>query len=135
MNSTKKLHAHLQSVGRSRTSARDQVYLALDKIGPCTKHALALHLAGAIDESSVYRTVNMFIEVGVADMIRFHLIELSDRFKQHHHHFVCSSCGREVGFNDERLESLLRQLASARQLMLTDHQVELTGLCAECSAS
>jgi Fur family ferric uptake transcriptional regulator len=135
MISIEKLHAHLAGVGRSRTAARDQVYLALDALGPCTKHELALQLAGAIDESSVYRTVNLFIQIGVADMIRFHLIELSDRFKQHHHHFVCNSCGREVGFHDERLEQLLVQLTSARNLQLIDHQVELAGLCEDCASS
>jgi len=135
MVSIEKLHTHLAGAGHSRTAVRNQVYLALDSIGPCTKHDLAVHLSGAIDQSSVYRTVNLFVEIGVADMIRFHLIELSDRFKQHHHHFVCNSCGREVGFNDERLEQLLAQLASARNLPLTDHQVELAGLCQACSSS
>ena len=135
MAKTEKLHTHLASSGHSRTTARDQVYLALDQIGPCTKHDLAVHLAGTIDESSVYRTINLFIAIGVADMIRFHLIELSDRFKQHHHHFVCNSCGREVGFHDERLEVLLKEITSAQRLQLTDHQVELAGLCQDCSLS
>lgn len=135
MRTVEKLHNHLERAGHSRTATRDAVFLALDELGPCTKHALAVHLDGTVNESSVYRTINLFLAIGVADMIRFHLIELSDRFKQHHHHFVCTACGREVGFHDEPLEQLLSQLAASRQLTLTDHQVELAGLCADCSRS
>ncbi len=135
MAKTAKFHIHLAASGHSRTAARDQVYLALEQIGPCTKHDLAARLAGSVDQSSVYRTINLFISIGVADMIRFHLIELSDRFKQHHHHFVCNSCSREVGFHDERLEILLKEITSAQSLQLLDHQVELAGLCQDCSIS
>jgi Fur family ferric uptake transcriptional regulator len=135
MRSVEKLHTHLAQAGHSRTIVRDKVYLALDEIGPCTRRELAAHLQTQVDESSVYRTINLFLKLGVADMIRFHLLELSDRFKQHHHHFVCNSCGREVGFHDEVLEQLLSKLAASRRLTLTDHQVELSGLCSECAGS
>jgi Fe2+ or Zn2+ uptake regulation protein len=135
MKSVEKLHSHLAAAGHSRTAVRDAVYLALDEIGPCTKHQLTQYLAGRADQSSVYRCINLFFDTGVASMIRFHLIELSDRFKQHHHHFVCTACGKEEGFHDEQLERLLDALARARDLTLTDHQVELTGLCSACSRS
>ena len=133
MRSIAKLHQHLSAAGHSRTVARDLVFLALDESGPCTRRDLARQLSGQIDSSSVYRTINLFINIGISNMIRFHLIELSDRFKQHHHHFVCNVCGRETGFHDNRLELLIGQLAAARQLVLTDHQVELSGVCQSCS--
>lgn len=135
MRQLEKLHSHLAASGHSRTIARDQVYLALDELGPCTKRALAARLAGVVDQSSVYRTINLFLSNGVADVVRFQFIELSDRFRQHHHHFVCNMCGREIGFHDERLESLLGQIAHDRQLLLFDHQVELAGQCADCTRS
>jgi Fur family transcriptional regulator, ferric uptake regulator len=127
-----KLHTYLVRHHYSRTRARDQVYMSLGELGPCTKGQLARALGGSMNQSTVYRTVNFFLEIGVATTVRYRLIELSGEFKQHHHHFVCNDCGREISFNDEGLERALRRIAEKRNLRLDEHQVELAGQCFKC---
>ena len=128
-----KLHTRLRRHHRSYTQPREQVYLAIARLGPCTKQAVVRHLAGQVDAASVYRAVDLFIDVGVVHVLRYHLVELSDDFRQHHHHFVCRECQRESNFNDDRLERALTGYAARHGLKLESHQVELSGLCARCA--
>jgi Fur family ferric uptake transcriptional regulator len=64
--------------------------------------------------------------------------ELSEALVGHHHHLVCSRCGRieddpvppEV---DAGLESLLGAVAARTGFTVTDHRLELRGLCERCA--
>jgi Fur family transcriptional regulator, ferric uptake regulator len=63
--------------------------------------------------------------------------ELSEALVGHHHHLVCSSCGRieddpvppEV---DAGLASLLDAVAERTGFTVTDHRLEVRGLCRHC---
>jgi Fur family transcriptional regulator, ferric uptake regulator len=63
--------------------------------------------------------------------------ELSEALVGHHHHLVCSRCGRieddpvppEV---DAGLASLLDAVAERTGFTVTDHRLELRGLCRRC---
>src|SRR5215218_3620906 len=63
--------------------------------------------------------------------------ELSEELVGHHHHLVCSRCGRieddpvppEV---DAGLASLLDAVATRTGFTVTDHRLELRGLCERC---
>lgn len=54
---------------------------------------------------------------------------------RHHHHIVCRQCGRTVELDAPELESLARRLGEDHGFADLDHVVEITGLCAECSAA
>lgn len=92
--------------------------------------------------SSAYRNLGMLCEVGVArrlagsdDLGRFELSE--DLSGNHHHHLVCGSCGTVADVHaSPRLE---RALADAARLAaeesgfeISDHRIDLQGLCPEC---
>ena len=127
-----KLHAHLRQHRHSITPTRDAVYLALAKHGPCTKSELATQLARQADTATVYRALTLFLQLQIAHVVRYRLVELSDGFKQHHHHVVCTRCGRESGFNDDKLEQIIQEIAASQHLKLASHQIELAGLCYRC---
>jgi Fur family ferric uptake transcriptional regulator len=127
-----RFHSYLQQQGKSRTAARDQVFLTLKRLGPCTKSQLREALTGQLDRATVYRTVDLLLRLQVAHLVRYRLVELSDPFRQHHHHFVCRGCGQEHNFNDEGLELALSALAGHAGWQLDAHQVELTGMCEAC---
>jgi Fe2+ or Zn2+ uptake regulation protein len=129
-----KLQWRLSQHQKSYTRQRELVYLAIAKLGPCTKRAVVEHLQGLLDPVSVYRAIDVFVELGIVQVLRYHLVELSDPFRQHHHHFVCRQCGQESNFNNDRLERALTAFAAARGITLESHQVELSGLCHQCSA-
>jgi Fur family ferric uptake transcriptional regulator len=109
------------------------VFLALAEHGPCTRQQLAAHVATQANQATVYRAVNFFIEAGVAMEVRPRLIELTDRFKQHHHHLVCNKCGKEISFHNEALERALERLAALRGFQVENHAIELDGLCRMCT--
>jgi Fur family ferric uptake transcriptional regulator len=52
----------------------------------------------------------------------------------HHHHLVCRSCGRTVEIAGPTVEAWARSVAEKHGFTEVSHQLELFGLCAECSA-
>lgn len=53
---------------------------------------------------------------------------------QHHHHLVCSSCGRAVGVDEGRLDAALDELARRTGYQIDSHRLELFGTCPDCLA-
>jgi Fur family ferric uptake transcriptional regulator len=53
----------------------------------------------------------------------------------HHHHIVCTRCGRLIEFEDCGLGALIRLLESRFDMRIDGHLLELYGICAECRAS
>jgi Fur family ferric uptake transcriptional regulator len=88
-----------------------------------------------IDRASVYRSVDIFEESGIAQRIYSgwkYKIELSDIFQEHHHHFTCLNCGKVYPIHDESIERIINQLAEAEQFKITSHQLEIQGNCSQC---
>jgi Fur family ferric uptake transcriptional regulator len=118
------------------TLPRSLVFSALLK-GPASLPELAERLRKDIDRSSVYRTIELFEELGIAHRIwsgQKSVLELTDRFSAHHHHFVCERCGKLIDFDDTRLESAIASSARSLGLSATHHHLELFGLCTGCRA-
>jgi len=99
--------------------------------------------APELPQSSAYRNVTALIDAGVVRRIAgpddHGLYELAEEFSGHHHHLVCESCGKvEDVAPSERLERALgeaaRALADAQGYQVTEHRVELFGLCPNCTA-
>lgn len=85
--------------------------------------------------ATVYRTVRLLRECGLAAERHFHDGEA--RFEnveeEHHHdHLICERCGRIVEFANDAIERLQEQIAARLGFVITRHKMELYGLCAEC---
>lgn len=50
----------------------------------------------------------------------------------HHHHIVCSSCGRVADIEGCDIRTLGRQAAASTGYRVDTHRVELYGLCPSC---
>jgi Fur family ferric uptake transcriptional regulator len=53
----------------------------------------------------------------------------------HHHHIVCSRCGRATEIDDTGLRSVVREVARRTGFRVDDHRLELFGLCPACQAA
>jgi Fur family ferric uptake transcriptional regulator len=53
----------------------------------------------------------------------------------HHHHVVCSNCGRASEIADVGLRPILREVARQTGYRVDDHRLELFGLCPACLAA
>lgn len=85
-----------------------------------------------VDRSTVYRMLDLFLKLGIIKEVwpsGGHKYELSDEFQEHHHHIVCEVCGLITIINSKDLEKILVKSAKKAGYQLTNHQVELTGLC------
>lgn len=91
-----------------------------------------------IDRTSVYRTLELFSELGMIDTIHTgwkKRYELAGPFKPHHHHLECTNCGELVAIDTPRLEELVSSTARAYGYQLMSHHIELRGLCERCMSS
>lgn len=84
--------------------------------------------------ATVYRTLNFLEEVNLISSISFgkegKKYESSDT--EHHDHIICTSCGKIVEFFDEDIEKKQEEIASKNGFKITDHTMQIYGLCQDC---
>ena len=84
---------------------------------------------------TVYRTLDLLEKLKL--VCRLHTGNgcrsyLMRRPSEHHHHLICSSCGRVVDFSDCDLTDLEEKLASSTSFSINEHLLEFYGLCPAC---
>jgi Fur family ferric uptake transcriptional regulator len=86
--------------------------------------------------TTVYRTLNLLEENHIATSISFgsagKKFELGN--KPHHDHLICEKCGKIVEFEDPQIEQLQEKIATLYHFKLTNHLMQLYGICQECQA-
>jgi len=120
----------LSSLGYRITQPRKEVIAALiDSSQPLTIQSLCAVVTVA-DEASVYRTIRMLVEEGLAEEIVVANQAPSYALAHgHHHHAVCTTCG----FMDH-VECAIKHLATPCSFTEIDtHDLTLYGLCKKCS--
>ena len=84
--------------------------------------------------TTVYRTLNLLEENGFATSISLGVqgkkFEIAN--KPHHDHLICNKCGSIVEFENENIEKLQHQIAKENGFLLTDHMMQLYGVCKNC---
>ena len=84
--------------------------------------------------ATVYRVLTQFEEAGL--VVRHHfegghsVFEIASN--QHHDHIVCVKCGRVEEFIDEQIEVRQQVIADRLGFELTDHNLNMYGLCPDC---
>lgn len=93
-------------------------------------------LDARISQATVYRTMKLLTDCGLASARNFNdggtRYELSDESGEHHDHLICTSCDLIVEFVDAGIEELQDKVAQAHGFSVTDHRMELYGLCPAC---
>jgi Fur family ferric uptake transcriptional regulator len=90
-----------------------------------------------IGYATVYRTLKLFTDCGVAEELHFgdgvSRYELSDgSTEQHHDHLICMSCNKIVEFHDDEIEQLQDAVAERFNFEVVSHKHEVYGLCGDC---
>lgn len=55
--------------------------------------------------------------------------------RAHHHHVVCSRCGRTSEIDDAGLRTVVHEVARRTGYRVDEHRLELFGLCPSCQAA
>ncbi len=89
--------------------------------------------------ATIYRTLQVLVELNVVDKIsfddgfaRYELIEELDSERHHHHHAICIGCKTVISPEEDLLEALEQELMENLGFAVTDHEVKLYGYCKEC---
>jgi Fur family ferric uptake transcriptional regulator len=84
--------------------------------------------------STVYRTLellkklDLITEIDMGDgCIRYHLLE-----KGHHHHLICSKCGKVIELPESLLVELKKKLEDNYQFQADIKHLALFGICSKC---
>ena len=101
-------------------------------------YALTKEKYPEIGLATIYRTVQVLVELGVIDkvsfddgFVRYELGDAGQDSRHHHHHAICQRCGRVISFEGDLLETLEEALYDTIGFVVTDHEVKLTGYCRE----
>jgi Fur family transcriptional regulator, ferric uptake regulator len=87
--------------------------------------------------ATVYRVLTQFESAGLVSRLHFEgghsVFELNEG--DHHDHMVCVKCGKVEEFLDEVIESRQHQIADRSGWEMTDHALNIYGICPACRNS
>src|SRR5579884_722933 len=131
------LKDHLAKHQLKLTRQREQILDVFLKNEHITAEQMYRQLAKKdphIGLATIYRTLNLFCEAGLAQARHFGTQTQYDNVthKGHHDHLICTSCGKIVEFENCDIERLQEEVARRNGFTITTHKLELYGLCAGC---
>ena len=89
-----------------------------------------------IGRATIFRTLEVLSELGIVERLDLpsgeHAYVVCE--PAHHHHVVCSHCGRTVEIEDAGLRTVVRRIARRTGFRVDEHRLELFGVCAACLA-
>ena len=128
----------LHSRGQRVTSQRLVILRELRRRG---QHAKAEEIHRAVHDElpgtsipTIYATLDLFVELGLARRIDTGTAALYDAGMQPHQHAVCRRCGRVQDVDGRLNAAAFLGTARASGFQAQGAELIITGLCGECSA-
>jgi Fur family ferric uptake transcriptional regulator len=131
--------ANIRPAGGKRSSKRDRILnIFLRQKGHVSADDLSDLVRRedpGIGRATVYRTLQWMVGAGIARKVDFG--EGRSRFEPsfrhpRHYHLVCNECHRSSEFLSSDVESLVEEIAAARNFEPTQSVVQVFGTCEEC---
>jgi len=91
--------------------------------------------------ATVYRSLELLSDLGILQKMEFgdgcsrYEVNAIDPDTHHHHHLLCTKCGKVTEFEDDLLENLEQDIENKSGFRIMDHQVKFFGYCKECQDS
>lgn len=135
----KVFHEHLKRERLKRTAQRDLILdVFLNTKGHVSSedlYSLVKARDPAIGFTTVYRTLKLLKESGLAREIEFHdgrrLYEQEYKH-DHHDHLICTSCGALFEFYNEEIEKLQDEIVRRYKFKPLHHSHRIFGICSAC---
>ena len=115
-----------------RHLSAEEIYMAVHKTYP------------AVGLATVYRTLEILVQMGLVFKFDFgdgrarYELSIGPKGVRHHHHLVCTGCGRVIDYTDfiddeiELFQQTEKGLSKKYNFKITNHLMQFYGLCAEC---
>ena len=130
---------HIQRSGLKRTAQRDlilDVFLrAEEHLSSEDLYRLVQKEDPTIGHTTVYRTLKLLTEAGLAREVRFGdgRTHYEHNYKhQHHDHMICTECGKTIEFYSAELEAIQDAIVAKHRFRPTQHSLRIFGVCAQC---
>ena len=103
--------------------------------------AMQLQAAGrdrrlGISRATLFRALDLLTELGVVERLDLPTGEHAyvPCAPAHHHHVICSRCGRTTEVEDSGVAEAVAKIAQRSGYRIDLHRLELFGLCRHCQA-
>jgi len=82
---------------------------------------------------TVYRIMDYLYQNGIVDKMEFgegkYRYEIK---KNHHHHLICTNCGKIEEVEGDFLKKLEEEIYKTKRFKVKNHSLEFFGLCKDC---
>lgn len=130
--------ARLQENGYRLTDSRRAVVQAIASseriLTPLEVFDRARRQCASLGLVTVYRTLSRLEELGLVERVHRpgDCHAYIARLPGHQHLLICQHCGRAEYFGGDRLEYLMDKVAAESGYRVSQHWLQLFGLCSEC---
>lgn len=130
---------HLKRVGLKQTEQRGTIlrtfldtreHLSTDEL-----HRLVRKKDPRIGFTTVYRTLKLLAECGLASEVAFHdgIARYEHQYnRRSHHHMVCTDCGASVEFFSPEVREIEQEIGRKHHFATTRHTFQIYGVCEQC---
>lgn len=134
------VYERLRDAGLRYTAQRRRLIELLAGAGPLSIPEILRGRRG-LKQSSVYRNLVVLERASVVRRVLaddgFTRYELTEELTGHHHHLICSRCGRvdDLAFPrsfERSLDRTLERLGADGRFATVSHRLDLIGLCRDC---
>ena len=132
-------HHHLKRVGLKHTEQRDTILRAFlgthEHLSTDELHRLVKKEDPRIGFTTVYRTLKLLAECGLASEVAFHdgITRYEHQYnRRNHHHMVCTECGGSVEFFSPEVGKLEQEIGRKHHYLTTRHTFQIYGVCEQC---
>jgi len=130
---------HIQAAGLRKTGQRDlilEIFLSTEEhLTSEDLHSLVHKKDPTVGLTTVYRTLKLLTEAGLAREVRFgdNKTYYEHHYNhEHHDHMICTECGKVIEFFSPDIEDLQDQMASNFCFKPTHHSLRMWGVCSDC---
>jgi Fe2+ or Zn2+ uptake regulation protein len=131
----------LRGVGQRYTRQREALVEVLERAGKPLSIAEIVEIRTG-PQSSVYRNLSVLEHAGVVRRVvaegEFARFELAEELTEHHHHLICSTCGKVEDVTIPRdlettMDRTVDRLARRSGFASVRHRLDLIGTCRACA--
>jgi len=131
---TATLHRNGYKLTPQRQAVIDTIVTSQDMLTPASIYEKVSLEHPDIGLVTVYRTLELLSRLGL--ICELHAGSTCPTYtasnREHHHHLICSACGKVVDFIGHDLTSLEDRISHESGFRIQNHVLEFIGVCSTC---
>ena len=136
------VEASLRSVGQRYTPKRRALVTLLERADKPLSMSDLLAGKTGLPQSSIYRNLAVLEQAGAVRRVitedEFARFELTEALTEHHHHLICSNCGKVEDVTipadlESSMDRTIDRVARRAGFAHVSHRLDLIGTCRSCA--